>query len=226
MISSNKAHATIDATLAAEPITNGSRLRAITLLFVLAVTSVPVAVLSHEGAHFLAGVVFQVPGLSFHSASVGYEHEKDFWRLVRDRRYLEARRMFPLGKIFVLELAGPGLSMCLITFCWWWYPRGRVHDSVVPALATASSMRLLAPLLFVIRTWGWLRSELPVGANDEYHLALLSGVPLLLLVTVEILFAATLLTIAYRRMMQWRRRDLVFIVPLAVVTGMFLFFAL
>jgi hypothetical protein len=138
------------------------------------VLAAPVTVVLHELGHYLVGAVFGFPGLVLRYGSVGSA---------------AAEHGFPLWQLGLQAAAGPLVTILVTLLCCFHVAWRGPH---IVAVATG----LVAPIRFLIgvvylgyAVLIWLRGGRMEGTNfDEYNVARASGIPLELLLGLEVLF--------------------------------------
>jgi hypothetical protein len=146
----------------------------------------PFGIVLHEGAHYLAYLVYDLPNASLSYAFGGFEGMEDFWAALKSGDRAGAAQMAPIfdvgmsalfGVMFTLLLGG--LGICLMAW----------RNSLVGGvLAITSLFRSLAIVpLYVMGT---------PDNTDEAHIAITLGIPdtpLLIVGVAGFLVAAWLL---------------------------------
>ncbi|HEX7330396.1 MAG TPA: hypothetical protein VF290_02790 [Pyrinomonadaceae bacterium] len=152
------------------------------------VIAVPLAVLLHELGHFLAYRALGFQGVALHYSSATHSVEKTFWQLVYRGNVDAAASMLPLWKVGLATAAGILLT-CAVTFACVFAARKSPHPLLI-ALGIFAPVRFLSGL----PTIPVVLSGKPVRAGtDEAHLAVLTGIPVLLLIVAGL----TILVLAW-----------------------------
>jgi hypothetical protein len=153
--------------------------------------SVPLAVLSHEFAHFLAYVAFGFPGARLHFSSASFAGSTQFWQYVQAGDHAAAAAQLALWKVGVASIAGPILSYLSIALCLW-LARRRLHPLLHPLVL---AMLIVAPIRFLgsaLVLFGNLMHRSMARGSDEAHAAALLPIPegLLHVIGVALLIVA------------------------------------
>lgn len=147
------------------------------------VIAVPLGVLLHELGHFLAYWTFGFQGVALHYSSATHSVEKTFWQLVYRGNINAAASMLPLWKVGLATAAGLLLTYAVTIACCIYAARKSPHPLVI-ALGIFAPVRFLSGL----PTIPVVLSGKPVRAGtDEAHLAVLTGIPVLLLIVAGLL---------------------------------------
>lgn len=142
-----------------------------------AIIAVPLGVLLHELGHFLAYWTFGFQGVALHYASATHSVEKTFWQLVYSGNLERAASLLPLWKVGLATIAGI-LFTYLVTFaCLVFATRKSPHPLVI-ALGMFAPVRFLSGIPTIVTV---LSGKAVRAHTDEAHLAILTGIPLLLL---------------------------------------------
>jgi hypothetical protein len=142
-----------------------------------AVIAVPLGVLLHELGHFLTYWIFGFQGVTLHYASATHTVEKTFWQLAYRGNIEGAASLLPLWKVGVATTAGILLTYLVTIGCCVFAARKGPHPLAI-ALGLFAPVRFLSGIPAIVATLAG-KSVLP--QTDEAHLAVLSGIPLLLL---------------------------------------------
>jgi hypothetical protein len=142
-----------------------------------AVIAVPLGVLLHELGHFLAYWIFGFQGVTLHYASATHTVEKTFWQLAYRGNFEAAASLLPPWKVGVATTAGILLTYLVTIGCCVFAARKGPHPLAI-ALGLFAPVRFLSGIPAVVATLSG-KSVLP--QTDEAHLAVLSGLPLVLL---------------------------------------------
>lgn len=138
-----------------------------------AIISFPVAVLSHEAAHWSVARSFDFPDATLHYGSSSYTTAAAFWKHVYDGNLAFAGALHPLWQPTLVAAAGLFVSYGTIAWC---CRRVFVHGATpfVVALGVIASLRFLGGVpLLLARLLG--RANRP--HTDESHVALITGIP-------------------------------------------------
>ena len=146
------------------------------------IIAVPLGVLLHELGHFLAYRAFGFQGVALHYTSATHFVERTFWQLVYRGDSGAAAALLPPWKVGLATAAGI-LITCLVTFVCCVFAAKNPHPLAI-ALGFFAPVRFLSGL----PTIPLVLSGKPVRAGtDEAHLAVLTGIPLLLLIFAGLL---------------------------------------
>ena len=148
------------------------------------VIAVPLGVLLHELGHFLSYLAFGFQGVTLHYSSATHALENTLWQQIYRGNLAAAASMIPLWKLGVATAAGILVTCVVTVVCCVLAVRKDAHPLVV-------ALGVFAPLRFLsgISTIPVALSGRPVRAGtDEAHLAVLTGLPLILLVVAGLLF--------------------------------------
>ena len=148
------------------------------------VIAVPLGVLLHELGHFLVYQAFGFQGAALHFNSATHALEKTLWQQIHRGDLAAAASIMPLWKVGVATAAGILVTCAVTVFCCVYAARKDAHPLVV-------ALGIFAPLRFLsgISTIPVALSGRPVRAGtDEAHLAVLTGIPLILLIFAGLLF--------------------------------------
>ena len=137
------------------------------------VIAVPLGILLHELGHLLVYLAFGFQGVALHYSSATYSIEKVFWQQVYRGNVVAAASLTPLWKVGVATVAGL-LVTYLVTLVCCVVARKSPHPFVI-ALGVFAPVRFLSGL--AVRR-----------GTDEAHLAVITGIPVLLLTFVGLLF--------------------------------------
>lgn len=161
-------------------ITSTSRLAATWIGF--SIIAVPLGVLLHELGHFVAYRVFGFQGVALHYSSSTHFVERTFWQLVYRGDSAAAAALLPAWQVGLATAAGIFMT-CLVTFACCVWAAKNPHPLAI-ALGVFAPVRFLSGL----PTIPIVLSGKPVRAGtDEAHLAVLTGIPLLLLIFAGLL---------------------------------------
>jgi len=142
-----------------------------------AVIAVPLGVLLHELGHFLAYRVFGFQGVTLHYASATHTVEKTFWQLAYRGNLEAAASLLPLWKVGVATTAGILLTYLVTIGCCVFAARKGPHPLAV-ALGIFAPVRFLSGIPAIVAA---LSGKAVLPQTDEAHVAVLTGIPLLLL---------------------------------------------
>ena len=148
------------------------------------VIAVPLGVLLHELGHFLAYLAFGFQGVVLHFSSATHTLENTLWQQIYRGNLAAAASMIPLWKVGLATAAGILVTCVVTVVCCVFASRKDAHPLVI-------ALGIFAPLRFLsgISTIPVALSGRPVRAGtDEAHLAVLTGIPLILLVFAGLLF--------------------------------------
>lgn len=159
-----------------------SVVRGLTKAGIVAV-SFPLAVLLHEGGHFLAFSALGFEGVTLRHASVAWSGHGDYWYLIQAGDRLGAGAIAPAWQVAVAIGAGPLVTGLTVLICWR-LVRSFGPSTTVLAVGLASPLRSLAVLPGLGR--GLLGGEVVTGL-DESRFAVLTGTPELPLLTTAVI---------------------------------------
>lgn len=148
------------------------------------VIAVPLGVLLHELGHLLAYRAFGFQGAALHFSSATHALENTLWQQIHRGDLAAAASMIPLWKVGVATAAGILVTCVVTVVCCVFAARKDAHPLVV-------ALGIFAPLRFLsgMSTIPVALSGRPVRAGtDEAHLAVLTGIPLIVLVFAGLLF--------------------------------------
>ncbi len=153
-----------------------------------AIAAVPVVTLLHELGHYLAAVVMGFPSVSIHYESISFAQVQAFLNLMAKGDRQAAARLYPLWQAAVVEIAGPVASIAttLVASRYAWRSR------VLVVLGVAATYRIIAPFTFVlVNVLRSLKGRSMVQhlGMDEFDFWLLTGVPVGLVLALEIVLA-------------------------------------
>jgi hypothetical protein len=151
--------------------------------FGAAIVAVPLGVLLHELGHFLAYWAFGFQGVALHYASSTHSVEKTFWQLVYRGNAGAAASLLPLWKVGMATTAGILLTYLVTFACCVFAARKSPHPLVI-ALGIFAPVRFLSGLPTVVAA---LSGKPITTQTDEAHLAILTGIPVLVLSVVGLL---------------------------------------
>ena len=141
------------------------------------VIAVPLGVLLHELGHFVTYWAFGFQGVALHYASATHSVERTFWQLVYTGKVEAAASLLPLWKVGLGTAAGI-LSTYVVTIaCCIFAARKSPHPLAI-ALGIFAPVRFLSGLPTIV---AMLSGKTVRAQTDEAHLAVLTGIPLLLL---------------------------------------------
>lgn len=140
--------------------------------------AVPVAVLLHEFGHFAAHMVFGFKGSALHYSSTTFDLERPFWQQVYRGDFQAAAGLLPPWQVAASTAAGLLLTYAVVAACCYFVWRYKSQPFVV-GLGLVSPLRFISgvPALIALVQGRTLRS-----GTDEANLALLTGIPSILLV--------------------------------------------
>lgn len=141
------------------------------------VIAVPLGVLLHELGHFVAYWAFGFQGVALHYASATHSVERTFWQLVYTGKVGPAASLLPLWQVGLATTAGILFTYVVTIACCIFAARKSPHPLAI-ALGIFAPVRFLSGIPTIVA----VLSGKPVRAQtDEAHLAVLTGIPLLLL---------------------------------------------
>lgn len=146
--------------------------------------AVPLAVLLHEFGHLLAYLTFGFQGVALHYSSSTYSLEKAFWQQVYRGNLAAAASLIPPWKVGLATAAGIFISCVVTLVCCFFAARKSPHPLVV-ALGIFSPVRFLSGIPTILV---WLSGKPVRAGTDEAHLAVLTGIPVVLLIVAGLLF--------------------------------------
>jgi hypothetical protein len=134
----------------------------------------PVTVLLHELGHFAAGAVFGFPELVLRYGSVDSA---------------AAEQGFPLWQQGIQASSGPLVTLSLTLLCCFYVARRGPHMLAVTTGLVAPVRFLIGGVYFGYAAYVWLLGGRMEGSNfDEYNVARASGIPLEVLLAIEVMF--------------------------------------
>lgn len=147
------------------------------------VIAVPFGVLLHELGHLLVYIVFGFQGVALHYSSATYTVERAFWQQVYQGNMVAAASMTAGWKVAVATSAGL-LVTYLVTLICCVVAKKSPHPFVI-ALGIFAPARFLSGVSTIPAA---LSGQLVRSGTDEAHLAVLTGIPVLLLIFAGLLF--------------------------------------
>ena len=141
-----------------------------------AVVAVPLGVLLHELGHFLVYWAFGFQGVALHFSSATHSVESRLWQLVYRGNFGAAAQLLPLWKVGLATAAGILITYGVTIGCIF-AARKSPHPLVV-ALGVFAPFRFVSGLPTILTI---LTGKRVTANTDEAHLAVLTGIPLLLL---------------------------------------------
>lgn len=146
--------------------------------------AVPLAVLLHELGHLLAYLSFGFQGAALHYSSSTYALEKIFWQQVYRGNLPAAAAMLPPWKVGMATLAGIFVTCAVTTVCCFLAAKKSPYALVV-ALGIFSPFRFVSGIPAIVV---WLSGQPVRAGTDEAHLAMLTNIPVVLLISAGLLF--------------------------------------
>jgi hypothetical protein len=144
------------------------------------VIAVPLGVLLHELGHLLVYLAFGFQGIALHFSSATYSVERIFWQQLYRGNLAVAASITPLWKVGVATVAGL-LVTYLVTLVCCLVATRHPHPFVI-ALGVFAPLRILSGIPVAL-------SGQPLrSGTDEAHLAVLTGIPVVLLIFAGLLF--------------------------------------
>jgi len=184
------------------------------------VIAVPLSVLLHELGHFLAYWIFGFQGVALHYASSTHTVEKTLWQLIYSGNLEAAAALLPLWKVGLATTAGILTSYVVTIGCCVFAARKSPHPLVI-ALGIFSPVRFLSGIPTIV----WiLQGKRITAGTDEAHLAVLTGIPLLLLNFAGLLVLVLAWIWLLRRIPKDHRWISVGSLVLGLAFGIFLYF--
>ena len=141
------------------------------------VIAVPLGVLAHELGHFVAYWAFGFQGVALHYASSTHTVERTLWQLIYSGKVEAAAALLPLWKVGLATTAGILCTYVVTIGCCVFAARKSPHPLVI-ALGIFAPVRFLSGLPTIAAILSGKRVS---TGTDEAHLAVLTGIPLLLL---------------------------------------------
>jgi hypothetical protein len=151
-----------------------------------AVVAMPTAVLLHELGHRLAQLYFGFAGSTLHYSSTTYARERVFWELVYRGDLQSAAGVAPVWQVATTTAAGLLVTYLVVFACCFVAARYRPHPLVV-ALGVVSALRFLSG---VPTLQNWFSGKPIRPGTDEVNLALLTGLPEVVLAEVGLFLLA------------------------------------
>jgi hypothetical protein len=184
------------------------------------VIAIPLAVLLHELGHFLAYWIFGFQGVALHFASSTHTVEKTLWQLIYSGNLEAAAALLPLWKVGLATTAGILMTYLVTIGCCVFAARKSPHPLVI-ALGIFSPVRFLSGIPTIV----WiLQGKRITAGTDEAHLAVLTGIPLLLLNFAGLLVLVLAWIWLLRRIPKDHRWISVGSLVLGLAFGIFLYF--
>lgn len=182
--------------------------------------AVPLAVLAHELGHLLAYLTFGFQGVALHYSSSTYTLEKAFWQQVYSGNLPTAASMIPIWKVGLATVAGIFMTCAVTAVCCFLAAKKGPHPLVV-ALGIFCPVRFLSgiPTLLV-----WFSGKPVRAGTDEAHLAVLTGIPVVLLIAAGVLFLSLAWVWLIRSIPKLQRRISLGGLTLGLLAGAFLYF--
>lgn len=157
-----------------------------------AALAAPVTVLLHEIGHFLAGLAMGFPDLVLHYGSVSDT---------------AAESGMPQWQLGIQSAAGPIVTILLALVCCVYVAR-RGPDRWAIATGIVAPIRFLIGVVYIgYALLVWWRGGRMEGSNfDEHNVAVASGLPLMLILAMEIVFLLSVWVYLFRaiRGVDWR----------------------
>jgi len=158
------------------------------------VIAVPLGVLLHEFGHYLVYRAFGFEGAALHYSSSTYALERTVWQFVHRSDFAGAAATIPLWKVGAATAAGL-VATCVVTLACYFYAARKSANPFVVALGVFAPVRFLSG----IPTIPVLLAGRPIRAGtDEAHLAALTGIPLIVLISAGLLFLALVWIFMFR----------------------------
>ena len=154
----------------------------------------PFGILPHEIGHYLVLLALGVSDLTLHFAAVSWDLE-EFWEAILREDYASAAVIAPVWGVALSDAAGPVATYAIVLACCCACAIRRPHPALV-AVAYFAQIRIRIATMYVARRM--FNSDLPsgldsfgAGANfDELRVAILTGIPVQVLVGFALLFFA------------------------------------
>ena len=160
-------------------------LRAVSLQWFLGgLPAAPIAILPHEIGHYLVLLAFGVPDLTLHYVAVTWDLQ-EFWEAIQRGDFDGANAIVPVWAVALSDAMGPMVTYAIVAGCCYACARWRPLPAFV-AVAILSQLRIRAGASHVVRET--LGMDRPAN-YDELRVAVLTGIP------VELLVAFALLTL-------------------------------
>ena len=187
-----------------------------------AVVAVPLGVLLHELGHFLAYWAFGFQGVALHYSSSTHTVERTLWQLIYRGDFGAAASLLPLWKVGLATTAGLLATYVVTVGCCVLAARKSPHPLVI-ALGIFAPVRFLSglPTLAAI-----LSGKRVSTGTDEAHLAVLTGIPLLLLNVAGLLLLLLAWIWLVRRIPKDHKWASVASLVVGLALGIFLYFGL
>jgi hypothetical protein len=141
------------------------------------VVAVPAAVILHEIGHLIAYLIFGFGGATLHYSSATYNNENTFWQLISRGDFGAAAAINPIWQAGMATAAGLIATVLVAAVCCYVAAKYNPHPLVI-ALGFFTPFRFLSGLPVI---FGALSGKTMRPSSDEGHIALLSGIPVVLL---------------------------------------------
>jgi hypothetical protein len=135
--------------------------------------SFPIAVLSHELAHYAASRAFGFQGVGLHYGSSSYAVSDAFWARMREGNVLAASRLLPPWQAGVAAAAGLLATYATVVVACVMVARRRPHPFWV-GLGLIAPLRFLGSVAVVL---GVMLGRHRASGSDEEHVALTLHIP-------------------------------------------------
>lgn len=148
------------------------------------IPAVPVAVILHESGHHLMHLILGLTGSMLHYNSASYDLENAFWRELNGGNAHAASVMVPFWHVGLSIAAGLLVSYVTIIICCYLAAKRKPLPFVV-AIGLASGLRFLSVIPIMV---SWFSGRPAASGSDEAKLAILTGVPAILLALIGMAF--------------------------------------
>ncbi len=144
----------------------------------------PIAVLSHEAAHFAAYLVFGFPVPVLHYGSTQFEGQGEFWKMANAGHWEDASAILPPYQVGIACAAGIVASWLVMALCII-VVRRNPHPFFL-ALGFISTLRFLGGVFIIFA------GALGRSGSDEGHVAVIFSLPegVLQIIGIASMFAA------------------------------------
>ncbi len=145
----------------------------------------PLAILPHELGHYLVYLAMDVPDLALHYETVTWDSQ-EFWDAVRREDFAAAAAVAPVWGVALASAGGPLVTYAMVAACCYGCARWHPYPVLV-AIGYLSPLRILVALVHGVRV---ILGHDPVASYDEVRVAVLTGIPVQLLVALGIIVIA------------------------------------
>ena len=158
------------------------------------VLAVPFGVLLHEFGHYLVYRAFGFQGAALHYSSSTYSLEKTVWQLIHRGDLAAAAATIPLWKVGTATAAGL-IATCVAALACYFFAAKKNPNPFVVALGVFAPVRFLSGIATIPVL---LAGKSVRAGTDEAHLAAVTGIPLIVLISAGLLFLALIWFLMFR----------------------------